>query len=965
MAEPDLSVLGGGDPSQSPADASPPPVASAPTASTGADSGLAINNPLNLRPLPKGQWPGQTGVSKSGFAVFDTPQSGWAAADQNLQAKVKSHGLGTLAGIIGDPTYGWAPASDHNNPAAYASTVAGAAGVKPTDDISQRLLSDSDFRHGVLSSMAGVEVGKPVAFGGASAPPAGAPGPSGEPDLIHLGGGGAAPAPAPPGPASVANVPVLDQVAATVAHHQLATAQSGNAQWPIYDDANDVYRNKDGSIAAVGKPNAPPTVGPNGEIEMNVGGLQSQAAILNFLKTHPLDPANDQGPVGDSPQTSSLGRAGAGAEQGLANVANSLGDAQLAIKSNPVGNALLTGMGSIITPEEMRADLARGILNRNANDINLGQSGAYNLGKFGGELAGTLPLMAATEGFGGAAMTAAAPDFVAGMAPAGNLLMRAPGALARSVGRGAVQGGEAAALTSSGSSAPLPQQIEQGAAGGALINPLLGGVTKAGGALARLVAPADSNAAVQKVGNLLLNKIEADGQTADEVIAAAKANPTAPAFHAGGQNLRGAAEALVGTPGPAQAKLTSAVVEHQANAPAQIKADIGTALGGKGDYLDTLNQTLAARKLAADQGIAAIEQHPVQLNENSVSALRSPLAQGAVKEAAQNALSSADPAVREAGANLNRIADTVLDNPSAANMTVRNAQDISKSLLDAADSAYKGGNGARGQALSTLGRAIRSNAADAQPAYGSWLTKYGDDSDNRDALELGFKSTFSGTQNNSAAQVAQTLKGMSPAAQDYYRKGVAESLIQQTRTNGVNAMRSLLRNEDIQDKVKMAFPDQASYDGFLDTVKRRVGEQNANGQVIGNSRTFARQSARADLEQQPLHPLDMIPHAIEAAGHIGSLNPGGLMGQATRLTLKNLPRADRSVVGNPLTNAMLGNALTDPDTLEQTLNAATGNKMLTPSAPRANLSRNALIAPVAIAAGKLNNKMLAGSSSAN
>ena len=96
--------------------------------------------------------------------------------------------------------------------------------------------------------------------------------------------------------------------------------------------------------------------------------------------------------------------------------------------------------------------------------------------------------------------------------------------------------------------------------------------------------------------------------------------------------MQGTAEALVGAPGIAQRELTQAVAEHQAQAPAQIKADIGTALGGRGDYLDTLNKTLATRKAAADQGIAAIADQPVTLNEDAIQAVRSPLAQqGAIK----------------------------------------------------------------------------------------------------------------------------------------------------------------------------------------------------------------------------------------------------------------------------------------------------------------------------------------------
>lgn len=157
MADGDLaSVLG--TPELTP----PPTVAPAPQAGPS-------NNPLNLRPLPKGAWPGQTGVA-GGFASFDSPQSGWTAGEQNLLAKINEHGAKSLADIIGNPTYGWAPASDNNNPTAYAARVAKEVGVAPGDDISRRVLTDPQFRHSVLGSMAGVETGKPQIFGGGASP---------------------------------------------------------------------------------------------------------------------------------------------------------------------------------------------------------------------------------------------------------------------------------------------------------------------------------------------------------------------------------------------------------------------------------------------------------------------------------------------------------------------------------------------------------------------------------------------------------------------------------------------------------------------------------------------------------------------------------------------------------------------------------------------------------------------------
>ena len=97
-------------------------------------------------------------VHRSGVGVDN-------AADTNLQAKVSKHGLTTVAGIIAIRRMVRAPASDNNDPAAYAAKVAAGLGIKPTDDISQRLLTDPTFRH-TLEQMAAVETGAPQKFGG-------------------------------------------------------------------------------------------------------------------------------------------------------------------------------------------------------------------------------------------------------------------------------------------------------------------------------------------------------------------------------------------------------------------------------------------------------------------------------------------------------------------------------------------------------------------------------------------------------------------------------------------------------------------------------------------------------------------------------------------------------------------------------------------------------------------------------
>ena len=203
---------------------------------------------------------------------------------------------------------------------------------------------------------------------------------------------------------------------------------------------------------------------------------QSKAAVQSYLKANPQDPGNAPRsyappPLDEpDPDAASFDRLGLGFAQGGMNVVHSLEDAGLALRSNPVGNLLLAGTGPAQPPTAYdRADLSRSLLTRNANDLAYGGNADYGLGKFGGEVAGTVPAMLATEGAGGALGLG---DLMAA-APGASFLSRAPGALAGNIAKGAFYGGEGAALTSAGSSAPLSQQITQGAETGAVTNPFL------------------------------------------------------------------------------------------------------------------------------------------------------------------------------------------------------------------------------------------------------------------------------------------------------------------------------------------------------------------------------------------------------------------------------------------------------------------------------------------------------------
>jgi hypothetical protein len=387
-----------------------------------------------------------------------------------------------------------------------------------------------------------------------------------------------------------------------------------------------------------------------------------------------------------------------------------------------------------------------------------------------------------------------------------------------------------------------------------------------------------------------------------------------------GDNLTGLAEVVAQSPGPGQRIVRGAVSDQAAGASGRIKSEIATTLGGTGDYFDKLSAAKLARKTEADKTMSTLGRHEVTLDQDSVLALRSDLARSAVREQALNALASPDAEIRATGASLNRLYDDLLDKPGAQTITVRDAQNISRVLLDAADDAYRGGNGSRGTALKALGKSVRENASTPERGgfseYGDWLKKYAEDSSGIDALEMGRK-VFSPNLEMSADALRNTYKGWTDAAKENYRVGVGEAVLAAVRSKGgVAEARQLLKNEEFADRIRLAVPDDMSFKGFMSAMEREVDRAARNNRVVGGSPTYARQAAHADLKDQARDPLDVAAEGVDLI-----LSPGkALTGKALKEALKAIPRKDRSVIGDEVANAALAKALTDQNEMSRLLN---------------------------------------------
>ncbi len=188
---------------------------------------------------------------------------------------------------------------------------------------------------------------------------------------------------------------------------------------------------------------------------------------------------------------------------------------------------------------------------------------------------------------------------------------------------------------------------------------------------------------------------------------------------------------------PARQAVTDFRDARALDLPDRIGGQARRVISGDSRTPDQIRAALTAeRKTAADASFGALRNEPVVMDADTVMALRSPDGRAAIRAAASDAQNSLDPADRAIAAELNRLADAAVDDPSTQ-ITVGMAQSISASLLDAAEVSQRGGRNNSARILGSLGRAIRENARTAVPQYDEALQGYAASSRLIDAADVG------------------------------------------------------------------------------------------------------------------------------------------------------------------------------------------------------------------------------------
>lgn len=436
---------------------------------------------------------------------------------------------------------------------------------------------------------------------------------------------------------------------------------------------------------------------------------------------------------------------------------------------------------------------------------------------------------------------------------------------------------------------------------------------------ARSAAPAMSKAE-QRVAQAVERAIVRDQMTPDEAILAL--DPKAPAYLSGGENLITMAEIAAQSPGKAATTIRTGAATYKAQAGDRMKGAIGQGLGGKGDYFETLDKSLAGRKARAmplqEKAFAAPVDEALYAEKVAPIMPRVP---NKAKSFAMEIAKRDGVAPEELGF---RIVGEDGGLPVVEQVTTPTMKTLHylKKGMDQDLEQFRNPLGKldlEGQPMAASTARVRSELArsmrEVNPDYDKFMQVWGDESGQIEAMRLG-RNSFSPKPDMSFERLKKTYGAMSQTERDMYRKGLGEALIAKVRSakGGVGTARDLLKSEEFSDKIRLGFPDDGSFIAFSKSVEREVRNADKINKVTGGSPTYARAAARADLEAQGSDGMAMLAEAIDTG-----LSPSRLTATAVKQALKSIPKKDRSIIGDPVLNEALGKALNDPDEMARLL----------------------------------------------
>jgi len=167
-----------------------------------------------------------------------------------------------------------------------------------------------------------------------------------------------------------------------------------------------------------------------------------------------------------------------------------------------------------------------------------------------------------------------------------------------------------------------------------------------------------------------------------------------------------------------------------------------------------------------------------------------------------------------------------------------------KALRDGANSAYRAGQGARGEAFKTVSKQLDAILRDNVPGFAEVQAKVASVKGQEAALQLASDITRQTDVRKLQALVADLAKNPKELAQ--FRYGLASGIIDElnaTTNRGNGARNLLIASKDVEAKLQTAFGDEGTFQQFMKRVmvERKMEMTRA---AFGNSKTASRLAAQ-------------------------------------------------------------------------------------------------------------------------
>lgn len=415
---------------------------------------------------------------------------------------------------------------------------------------------------------------------------------------------------------------------------------------------------------------------------------------------------------------------------------------------------------------------------------------------------------------------------------------------ARAIGAGAKSGFKTGAVAGAGyaDGGDIGDRATGALQGAAVGGVLGGGITAAlrgSGPVARVMGNIlgigdPEKKAAQKVGRAL----QQDGALAP------RTNKPETLMDLAGDSTRRLAGAARAVPSPGSSRMTATLEGRVATQGDRLADDVTGFLGKSGDdYASTLEGIITRRSDQAGRVYNRLEAMTASVDGKLASLLERP----ALKKAMRNAQRTMQNAGVEIGDDLSAVPFRLLDQ-------------VKKEL----DAQIRYGKTPQGGAQTGDVTALKALKAEfikeldsRFPGYTNARRIFSDETAVADALEEGRKFFRGDAELNKS-----TFSKLSAAEQDAFRLGAAREIkrvIEETPDGG-DAANRLIRSKAMRDRLKVIFPDEESYSGFISAAQRESRFAKTRNEVAGGSPTQPRLAAAEDLASD----------VLEGAGQGGS-----------------------------------------------------------------------------------------------